>query len=171
MATAGCAHSAHVPFLLMEEEAEEAGSPPEAGLLERLLSCWAPNHRSAGCPWDATHGAVTQPGERVTDGTVSMPRTPLNFPHGRQMKLPLYFTTLQVTETQLPPPLTRFHPPEFRSLPCLSELPGLFSLLSPRGEPARANHYPCSPELTYLNVSALPGRPWCRAPQPPCWGF
>lgn len=127
------AHSAHVPFLLMEEEAEEAGSPPEAGLLERLLSCWAPNHRSAGCPWDALHGAVTQPRERVTDGAVSMPRTPLNFPHGRQMKLPLYFTTLQVTETQLPPPLTRFHPPEFRSLPCLSELPGLFSLLFPQG--------------------------------------
>ena len=58
--------------------------------------------------------AITQHSERVTDFTVSMPRTPLNFAHVRQMKLLLYFTTLQVTETQLPLLLTRFHPPEFR---------------------------------------------------------
>lgn len=122
-------------------------------------------------PGKALHDAVTQPGDRLTDGAVSTPRTPLNFPHGRQLKLPLYFATLQVTETQLPLPLPRFHPPEFRRRPGLSELPGLFSLLSPRGEPARASPCPCSPELTYLNVSALPGRPWCRSPRPPCWVF
>lgn len=58
--------------------------------------------------------AVTQHSERVMDFTVSMPRTPLNFPRVRQVKLLLYFTTLQVTETQLPRLLTRFRPPEFR---------------------------------------------------------
>lgn len=58
--------------------------------------------------------AIAQHSERVTDFTVSMPRTPLNFPRVRRMKLLLYFTTLQVTETQLPLLLTRFHPPEFR---------------------------------------------------------
>ncbi|KAF7468073.1 Hypothetical predicted protein [Marmota monax] len=88
-----------------------------------------------------------------------MPRTPLNFPHVRQMKLTLYFATLQVTETQLPLLLTRFHPPEFRQLRCLSELP-VCSLCSTPGvslpEPA---DQPCFPELTYLNGSALPGRP------------
>jgi hypothetical protein len=82
--------------------------------------------------------AITQHSGRVTDFTVSMPRTPLNFPRVRQMKLPLYFATLQVTETQLLLLLTRFHPPEFRQLLCLSELPCLFSLLYPRGDPARA---------------------------------
>lgn len=58
--------------------------------------------------------AVTQHSERVMDFTLSMPRTPLNFPRVRQVKLLLYFTTLQVTETQLPQLLTRFRPPEFR---------------------------------------------------------
>ena len=67
--------------------------------------------------------AVTQHSERVTDFTVSMPRTPLNFPRVRQVKLLLYFTTLQVTETQLPQLLTRVRPPEFRWLQRLSELP------------------------------------------------
>lgn len=58
--------------------------------------------------------AITQHSEKVMDFTASVPRTPLNFPHVRQMKLVLYFATLQVTETQLLLPLTRFHPPEFR---------------------------------------------------------
>lgn len=58
--------------------------------------------------------AITQHGKKVTDCTASMPRTPLNFPHVRQMKLLLYFATLQVTETQLLLLLTRCHPPEFR---------------------------------------------------------
>ncbi|EDL90446.1 similar to RIKEN cDNA 2210012G02, isoform CRA_a [Rattus norvegicus] len=75
------------------------------------------------------------------------------------MKLPLYFATLQVTETQLPLLLTWFHPPEFRQLRCLSELPCLLSLLYPRGEPTGARDQPCLPSLTYLSLSALPGRP------------
>lgn len=170
VATAGCAYSAQVPFLPTVQRAPQEAVPPERpgephGSPGSLIT------GALAVPGRAPHSAVTQPGERLTDGTVSMPRTPLNFPHGRQMKLPLYFATLQVTETQLPLPLPRFHPPEFRRRPSLSELPGLFSLLSPRGEPAGASHCPCSLELTYLNVSALPGRPWCRSPRPPCWVF
>lgn len=52
--------------------------------------------------------------QKVTDFTMSMARTPLNFPHVGQMKLLLYFATPQVTETQLPLPLPRSRPPEFR---------------------------------------------------------
>lgn len=104
-------------------------------------------------------GAIAQHRGRVTDFTVRMPRTPLNLPPVRQMKLPLYFATLQVTETQLLLLLLWFHPPEFRQLRCLSELP-VCSLCSTPGvslpEPAGQ---PFFPELTYLNVSALPGRP------------
>lgn len=93
----------------------------------------------------------------MADFTVSMPGTPLNFPHVRQMKLLLYFATPQVTETQLLLPLTRFHPPEFRWLWCLSELPCLFSLLYPRGEPARASPLPL---LSRAHLSECFSSPW-----------
>lgn len=111
--------------------------------------------------------AITQHRERVTDFTVSMPRTPLNFPHVRQMKLLLYFTTPQVTETQLLLLLTRFRPPEFRQLRCLSELPCLFSLLYPRGEPARASRLPLLPRAHLSERFSFPWKTFCvvsRAP-------
>lgn len=73
------------------------------------------------------------------------------------MKLLLYFATLQVTETQLLLLLTQFHPPEFRWLWCLSELPCLFSLLYPRGEPARASQLPL---LSRTHLSECGSSPW-----------
>lgn len=103
--------------------------------------------------------AITQysKGWQILDFAVSMPRTPLNFPHVRQMKLLLYFATLQVTETQLLLLLTQFHPPEFKWLWCLSELPCLFSLLYPRGKPARASQLPL---LSRTHLSECFSSPW-----------
>lgn len=157
MASAGCAKFSHgaVP------SDRGCGEPWETGLREPASLATVRWCCLTGCTQAVTRKrhtiAITQHSERVTDFTVSMPRTPLNFPHVRQMKLTLYFATLQVTETQLPLLLTRFHPPEFRQLRCLSELPCLFSLLYPRGEPARASRLAL---LSRAHLSERFSSPW-----------
>lgn len=65
-----------------------AGYASLAGVYQCYLTEWTlavtGKHRTV---------AITQHSDRVTDFTVNIPRTPLNFPHVRQMKLLLYFAT------------------------------------------------------------------------------